>query len=58
MLAIMCVLLLFLKEHDAAPIINPENYRQASLVINAISCMLQFIEIFLVITFTLYKIKQ
>ncbi|ACZ63598.1 PrGVORF112 [Pieris rapae granulovirus Wuhan] len=54
----MCVLLLFLKEYDAAPIINPENYRQASLVINAISCMLQFIEIFLVITFTLYKIKQ
>ncbi|QOD40082.1 Maph119 [Matsumuraeses phaseoli granulovirus] len=43
--------------NNAAPIMTKEDYQQASLIINSVSCLLQLLETFLVLIFALYKIK-
>nr|QDW81192.1 ORF133 [Cydia pomonella granulovirus] len=41
-----------------APINTAEDYKRASLIVNAVSCGLQIVEVLIVIAVALHKIKQ
>lgn len=38
--------------------IDDNDYKHASMIINIVSCVLQFIEIVLVVTFALYNFRR
>lgn len=44
--------------NEAAPVIKSEDYRHASFLVNVVNCVLQFLEVVLVLTFALYNIRK